>query len=284
MDKYYFDDSLDAKGKQKHAHFLNDVQLRGTTTVLSVIAKPLTYWASGLAVGHLGWMPINNSATKKPNPYPERLEAVRERFAEIKGLSDEEYLAELDTAYKAHAQKLDTTATAGTNLHAELEKYVKFCLDWCGGIPSDMREFTKSGQERYDAVAMFSDWACANVKRFIVSEAHCYSKETFTGGIVDLVYEDENGYALLDFKSAKEAYDSHFLQNAAYDLAISENGALTKDGIEIWRPKTPFYRYSVLPFGMPEPQVIHNSKPIEDYKRGFCAAVELYRVLDKPKF
>jgi hypothetical protein len=41
--------------RENHVHLLNDKPLIGTSTVVGVIAKPLTWWASGLAVEEMGW-------------------------------------------------------------------------------------------------------------------------------------------------------------------------------------------------------------------------------------
>lgn len=286
MDRYRFDDSINAKGKQNHTHYLNDVPLMGTSTVLNVLAKPLTWWASGLAVAHLGWTPVNDPLTKKKAPKEPRIEAVRERFSEIKNLTDEQYLDCLDEAYRAHSVKLDTSAQVGTDMHAELEAYVKSCINLNESLPFDMQNYTANGGVAHDAVRLFSEWSIENVERFIASEAYCYSKRLWTGGIVDLVYMDNAGnWALLDFKSAKEAYDAHFMQNAGYDIAISENGIFTKDGELVRTIDQPFQHYSVLPFGMPEPTVTHKDN-IQDYKDSFEACVTIHRLsqVGKNKF
>lgn len=282
-DQYRFDDSVNSKtGKQKHVHYLNDKPLLGTSTVLGVLSKPLTWWASGLAVSHLGW--IHSKIDGKVRPRSERLEALHPRFCEIKAMDTEQFLDCLDEAYKAHSVKLDTSAEAGVDMHAELESYVKTCIDGNHGKPVRDRS-------EHAAVDLFSQWAVENVSRFIASEAYCYSKRLWTGGIVDLVYENTVGnLALLDFKSAKEAYDSHFLQNAGYDIAISENGIFTKDGELVSSPSEyhSFTHYSVLPFGMPEPTVIHNDaengKTVNAYKAGFEACVTLHKLIGRSKF
>lgn len=276
MDKYKFDDSLNSKGKPKHVHLLNGEPLLGTSTVLSVLAKPLTWWASGLAVAHLGWIhsKIDGKAIR---PMQERLDALHPRFDEIKGMSDEEFLDCLDQAYKAHSVKLDTSAEAGTDMHAELESYVKLCIDGNKGHPVK----DTSG---HLPVELFARWAVDNVRSFVASEAYCYSKRLWTGGIVDLAFEDQNGqFALLDFKSAKDAYDAHFMQNAGYDIAISENGILTKDGVLVRPMSSGFAYYAVLPFGMPEPEVIVKTNT-QDYRDGFEACVTLHKLIGKSKF
>ena len=181
-------------------------------------------------------------------------------------------------------RSVDTSAEAGVDLHAELESYVKACISGNDGKPVKDRT-------PHNAVNCFASWSCDNVNRFIASEAHCYSKRLWTGGIVDLVYEDSDGnLALLDFKSAKDAYDSHFMQNAGYDIAISENGILTKDGDLVISPEMftkGFNHYSVMPFGMDDPDVIHSfdrEKTPYDYKAGFEACVVLHKLIGKAKF
>lgn len=286
-DQYRFDDSIiesgRGKGTARHVHLLNDEPLLGTSTVLQVLAKPLTWWASGLAVAHLGWTHPKIDG-KAPRPIEERLAIVGPRFEELKAMTDEQFLACLDEAYKAHAVKLDTSAEAGVDLHAELESYVKLCISGNKGKPV-------IDKSEHAAVELFSQWSVENVEVFIASEAYCYSKRLWTGGIVDLVYQRKDGtYGLLDFKSAKEAYDSHFMQNAGYDIAIVENGILTKDGETVIDPfEAPFFsHYAVLPFGMPEPTVVfndeENGKTVEAYRYGFEACVTLHKLIGRSKF
>lgn len=290
MDKYRFDDSIviqkNGKEKQNHTHYLNDVALMGTSSVLNVLSKPLTWWSSGLAMGVMGWKPINikywedgRYKTKKA-PVEPRLEAAAAMLKKIKGrgMTPEKYLALLDQGYAAHSVKLETSADIGTQMHAALEDYVTECIE-----NNDHKPYFAEDHE-HKAVVLFSEWAAVNVKRFMASEAYCYSKRLFTGGIVDLVYQDnDDKYGLLDFKSAQEAYHAHFLQNAGYGIAISENGIFTKDGeLIIEPPKNPFNHYAVLPYGLPEPNVAINSESTESYKQGFEACCILYKLLNSP--
>lgn len=256
-----------------HIHTLDGKPLIGTSTALSVLAKPLTWWASGLAVAELGWTPINGK-DKKAIPFEQRLPTASERFNEIKNLSPEEYLKLLDKAYRAHSTNLKKTATAGTDMHAELEKYVKRMITDQAGKPIPMNGY------EHKAVELFADWAVKNVEQFLVSEAHCYSEELWTGGIVDLIYEDTQGrLIIMDFKSSKDAYLSQFFQDAGYDIAISENGALDKDGNLILKLERSADGYAVFPFGMenPEPQFHFDT---EGAKKGFKASVCLHRLLN----
>lgn len=274
MKKYRFIDEPDKKGKPQHVHTLDEQPLLGTSTVLGVLAKPLTWWAAGLAVAHLGWTPITDTKTRKKNPREPRIEAVQERFDIIKQMDADTFLTCLDEAYYAHSKKLDTSAQAGTDMHAELEKYVKRCIADNDGIPIPVEE------AEHVAVLLFAEWAEQyGVGKFLYSEAHCYSETLWTGGIVDLVYEDKSGnLCLLDFKSAKEAYDVHFMQNAGYDIAIQENGIFTKEGRQLAVITKPFAYYSVFPFGMDNPQPSFR-EDTENLKGGFRACVFLHKLI-----
>jgi hypothetical protein len=262
--KYKFDDSIDEYGKQKHIHTLNGKALIGTSTVLNVLSKPLTWWASGLACAELGWL--------QPKEYlPEEvIEKAGKSLEEIKNMSVEEYIKLLNKAYRAHSVKLDKTAKKGTDLHEELSKYVKSKIE-----KSNIPDIEFDGK-----ILPFIAWANNNVKEFIASETYCYSERLWIGGIVDCVAVLKDGTtAIIDFKSAKEAYDSHFLQCAGYDLQISENGILTKEGGLI-KKIDKIDSYIVVPFGakVVMPTIKNNT---DDYKKGFESALVLYKLMNK---
>ena len=112
--------------KQEHLHQISDdgenwKPLLGTSSVVGVLNKNgLTYWASGLAVGKLGWTNPKNASKEQ------RLDTVVPYLENIKQMQPEAFLALLDDAYKAHATKLKDSALSGTDMHAELEAY----RDW----------------------------------------------------------------------------------------------------------------------------------------------------------
>jgi hypothetical protein len=264
---YKFDDV-------NHIHSLDGKPLMGTSTVVGVMSKPLTWWASGLAVSELGWTPINGK-DKKPVPIKDRLPIAAQKFAEIKTLNDEEFLKLLDKAYGAHASSLKKSAVKGTDMHEELEKYVKKCIKSYGGVPMP------DSKNEHVAVRLFSDWAFENVKKFLVSEGHCYSEKLWTGGIVDLLFLDkQDRLGIMDFKSSKEAYLSQFLQTAGYDLEIAENGIFDANGTQTYVPDRSIGYYAVFPFGMehPAPQFHFDTAAA---RQGFKACVILHRLVSQ---
>lgn len=250
--------------KGEHLHTLNGRPLIGTTTVCQVISKPLVWWAAGMAVGKLGW---TNGKYAKPE---DRLKCAETALAAIRDLSSEAYLKLLDDAYSAHSKRLKEAAKGGTDMHAELEIYVKRCLAE-GGKPIAIPTLEATHQ----AVAIFAAWALENVDHFIWSEAHCYSETMWTGGISDCgaILKDDKT-AIIDFKSSKEAYFSQFVQLGGYAQAIEENGLYTSTG-EATHSPIKIDAITVFPFGGGAPTTIY---AVEDYQRAFISALTIHKL------
>lgn len=262
---------FECEGKS-HLHTLDGKPMIGTSSAASVLAKPLTWWASGLACAKFGW--INKGNKKKGwTPKAKRLANAAMYFLRIKKMTDEEYLTLLDEAYAAHAEKLDSSAVEGTDLHAEIEKYIKnhmLCQK------SNMKDTTV-----YDPkIQPFIDWSISKVKRFLWSEMHCYSERLWVGGITDFGFEDKEGlYSVGDIKSSKEAYLSQFWQDAGYDIQISENGGFDKDGNKVFTLDKPISYYTVFPFGMDKPEAQYHYD-VSGSKEAFEAEILLYKKLN----
>ena len=259
-DVYQFD-------SEQHIHTLNGKPLTGTSSVVGVLYKPLSWWASGKAVEILGW--TNSKKVKKE----ERIKTAEQSLKEIKELTPEEYLKLLDKAYRNHYSSLNKSAKKGTDLHAILEKYVK----------SQLGQDYKLTEEETKLVEPFIKWSEKNVKKFIASEAHCYSKELWVGGITDCIAELNDGsVAVIDFKSSREAYPSQFLQTAGYAIQIEDNGLFSANGKLSKKLDKPITKLIIVPFGAEEivPSIRNQ---IDQYKQGFKSAVNLYRLLGMDK-
>lgn len=263
--RYRFDNA-------EHLHILDGKNLYGTTTVLGIIAKPLTWWASGMACATLGW--INPKPSRGPIPSRESvLAAAKIGFDSIKAMDLEQYTALLSKAYKAHSKELDRTAVAGVDLHAECETYILYCLKNNGGKPVELVHMDARVQS-------FAVWAMSHVKQFLWAEMNHYSEKLWVGGQSDLGYIDLEGKLVLgDIKSAKEAYFSHFCQMGAYDIQIMENGGFDPMGNQTFQVPNlvGFHRYEVFAMGQPNwngPAVEVNTGL---YKRAFEAALELFK-------
>lgn len=271
----------------EHLHTLRGQPLIGTSSVADVLKKDgLTYWASGLAVGVFGATDgkvltkiKNGKATAEEKEAMEN--SAIEVLNQIKEMNLDDYILMLHKAYGAHAVRLKDSAKEGTDMHAELELYVKACIETNNGIPLTLVDY----KTEHEAVKIFYTWAVANVKRFVWSEIHAYSEVLWTGGISDCGYEKHDGtIGIIDFKSSKDAYDSQFFQCAGYAIEIEENGGFDKDGNKIFDlDGKKITELAVLPFGMekPEPQIY--KKGVEVAKESFVAEVTLYKNMNFEK-
>lgn len=258
--------------KENHIHLLNGQPLIGTSSMSSVLSKPLTYWASGLACEKFGWI-SKGSKEKGWTPKELRLKSAEEAITKIMAMDTEEYLNLLDEAYSAHANVLKTSAKGGIDMHEVMEKYVRYCIDNFGGTP-------KLVQTDNAKLKIFVDWAITNVKKFLWSEVHCFSKELWLGGISDCGFEDNDGkIAILDFKSSKDVYLSQFWQCAGYAIQLEENGGFTPEGEQLFKLDKAIDYVAVLPFGMEKPEVKTNID-MRGSKEAVAAMLLLYKKLN----
>lgn len=259
MNRYKFDET-------QHLHTLDGKALTGTSTALKVLSKPLSWWASGKALELMGW-----TATKAEKQ--SRIDAAANVLGNIKKMGVKEYLALIDKAYRNHKDSLDKSASKGTDLHAELERYIKWIMSGKKGL------YTPN-----ERIVPFVEWSEKNVKKFLWSEAHCYSERLWTGGIADAgAILNDDSVTVIDFKSSKEAYTSQFIQCAGYALALEENGLFDKDGNFQFKVGWNFDKFIIFPFGQEKLEPWENDKPIDELKKGFENAVQLYRLLELGK-
>lgn len=256
--------------EKEHVHLLNGKPLTGTSSVEAVMSKPLTWWASGKAVEMLGWVSENireNGRIVGKVPEKDRLKAAAKVLKKVKKDTVKKYLVRLDEAYRAHHTDSATTKKDGTNLHEELETFVKSRMGLIKKFPAPS-----------ERIMPFVKWADENVEKFLWSEAHCFHEDLWVGGVIDAGALLKTGQtAVIDFKRAKEAYVEHFIQASGYALQIERNGIWDKTGT---KNKTigKIDALIVVAFGAKEikPEIRFD---IDAYKRGFEWCVGLYRLL-----
>lgn len=260
--------------EQEHLHQLNVngewKNLSGTSSIVGVLQKNLVWWSAELAA-----VECLEAGLKIPTIRDEYLEAVasKDKKKAIDALQKKYPI--FKKARFAHFNEKKKKAEKGVDLHAELERFIK---DW---IATNHFLYTKS----YPAQIMpFIEWSEKNVKKFLWSEAHCYSQELWTGGIADFGCELNNGTLVLgDFKSSKSDYLSHHIQGAGYAIEIEENGLLDKDGNLLMKLDRPIEKILIVPFGADVVEPKESNIGIGDLKKGFKACVELYRILGQEK-
>jgi hypothetical protein len=265
--------------KREHLHTLGGKALIGTSTACGVIGKDgaLAWWAAELAAVE---------ALSTDTFHPE----LRGEFEAVKKISDaKERKAAMDAlqrkypAFKAarfaHYNAKNEAADKGTDMHAELEKYVKACIG-IGGAAVEL----KVAEDWNEKTIAFSRWAVEHVERFLLSEAHCYSERLWVGGITDCVAKMKDGrFAVIDFKSAREAYRSMFVQTAGYIIQLEENGAVDAEGKLIISAMSPIDKITamyIVPFGSKNPTPVEQFD-VDGFKSAFKAAVTLYKQINQ---
>ena len=262
---------------ENHIHLLDGKPLMGTSTIVDVIGKPLAWYGAGCAVKEFGCPDPklltklhNGKATKEEKDI--LINAAQEVIGRwnLEPITFSEILHLWNRAYRAHHDYKETRADVGTDMHRELEVYIKNCIA-CGGAP--MAPSPDCSKEE----TFFAEWSLNNVNRFLWSEAHVFSERLRTGGITDAGCLVNNGSTcILDFKSAKEPYLSHFVQCGGYSIAVSENGLYDKDGNRIG-PKYCAKSLVVLTFGLDTTPKIRVENVVSKWERRFESAVDLHK-------
>lgn len=246
---------------RKHLHTYDGAPLRGTSSVGDIIAKTLHWWSAELAA-----VTCLEAGEHIPTIREEYLAVSKlpylQKKAGIKALEDKYPI--FKKARWAHDEVKNNSADKGTDMHAELERYVKNCIKDNQGKPF----LVETGEDVHKAVVLFSIHAVDEVEKFLWSEGHCYSTdpELWVGGISDCGALLKNGKgAIYDFKSSKDAYFSHFLQATLYGMQIKENGVVDKNGNLVLRLDKPIGAVCVVPFGSedPTPQVRYDIDDLE---------------------
>jgi len=212
---FYFDDSLTAGGNKRHDYYLDRKKLTGVTTVLQTIAKPnLLQWYADMAVSSLGWLnPKYNSPEKAQ-------EAAKTELEAIKVLSVDEWITRLSEARLSANKRKEDSGTIGTDVHAEVEKYIKLMISDQAGKPMEMNSYEN------ELVKKFVDWSIANVQEFLESEKKMFSKEMWLAGTCDFTFIGKDGRKYVgDLKTSNGIYDrTYFAQTAAYRMILEEMG------------------------------------------------------------
>lgn len=247
---------------REHLHTFQDKPLIGTSTAMNVVAKNLTWWAAELAAvealesgNHIPTIRAEYLTACASPDKKKAIDALQKKYPPFKA------------ARFAHFNVKNEKAKQGTDLHAELERFVN---DQMSGVTD----------ATYEArIQPFIDWAKENVKIYLWSEGHCYSEKMWVGGISDVGVELNDGeIAIIDFKSSKEAFVTHFFQIAGYDLQVTENGWFDKDGKQLGKLDKPITKHIVVPFGAQTVVPVVSEKVVIN-REAFEHAIGLYKIM-----
>lgn len=203
--KYFADE----KGEKKYT---------GITTILGTLAKPMLIpWAAKMVV----------ECIKEKAPFREIAHDQGEQEQEIEAFY-EVSPALLEEAQKAHTKKKEKAGEHGTDMHAEVEQYIKNCIENSYGKP-----FASTAMGR---IKPFEEWAIANVKQFLFSERPVHSISLFLAGTIDFGCMMKDGKRRIgDLKTGSGIYYEAILQCEAYQLLAEEEGDEKYNGSVIVR-------------------------------------------------
>ena len=226
-----------------HSYTLDGKRLTGVTTILGVISKPaLIGWAARMAVEYIEEAPMWAEGCKYKVD------------GKVYTITQEV----LDDARKAHAQKRDKAAEAGISIHEWIESFIE---DPSVELPEDKIANAQAKQ--------FLAWQFKNKVKFLESEKRIYSEKLWFAGTVDAVAEIDGKKYVVDFKTMAKMWDkTPFFQTAGYQICLEEMGE--KD----------FHGSLILLLPKDGKLEEHYDYDLATNKKGFLAALELYRTLN----
>jgi len=187
--------------EKKHLYYYDGKPMTGCTTILGVLAKPaLIPWAAKMATDYVK----EHAITKFKDDDGNQLFSV-----------DGETL---ENARNAHRKKKEDAAESGTDLHALVEEYVRYCIEHDTG-----RSTVANAGDAPESIQPFCKWAREQGIRFIATETRLYSKELWVAGTVDLVFQKGGKRFVGDIKTYKKLWDRvPLIQCAGYALMWEE--------------------------------------------------------------
>jgi hypothetical protein len=258
------DFKFDAK---KHAYFLNGKPMLGCTSVLGVIAKPaLVPWAAKMATEYIS----------------ANCDFVKEDVAEGNDGYFKVREADLSEAKSAHRKKKEDAADKGTDLHALVEEYVKWCIELGGNAQMPI---VAHYVERWAPLQFFIEWAQKQEIRFIATEQRLYSKSLWVAGTCDLIFEKGGKRFVGDIKTYKKIWDRvPLIQCAGYALMLEEMSGFHMD-VETRVPNEAIDGYCVI--CLPKERSFNEAEDVlwsfdpQTDREAFISAVKLYKYLNQ---
>ena len=238
-------------GPSGRFYLVDGESLPSVTHILQVIGKPaLINWAANqertLVMDAAA--DLYEDLCKIPTPMPRTayLTTLQARLGKV----------------KAHKRELEKAGEIGAQVHHLVEWNLRRELGQTVGPEPRVVD------DAQWAFMSFQDWANSvdlkpkHIEQTVFSRVHGYA------GTMDLLAEVNGVLILIDFKTGKAIYAEAFLQNAAYQVALSEMGHSTPTGGLIVRlPKIqtdPAFEVAAVP-------------PVVDLFPTFLAAKELWK-------
>ena len=217
----------------KHRYKINGEYASGVTTALGVIAKPqLIWWAAGEAANYF-----------------------KENVVPGKPLDELEIQEICANARKAHNQKKDKAADAGTYIHNWIESYVN------GESPE-----VPVNPDLKRVVDDFLSWWSSQKIEVVAPEQKFCSPSLMLAGTADLVCKVDGKLTIMDWKTGSGIYPEMFLQLGAYALMWEEE-----------HPDQPIERLHVVNASIKNMFDDLYREDVQFFKDGYLKALELYK-------
>ena len=119
---------------------------------------------------------------------------------------------------------VDEKASVGTLAHAMIQTFLREVIKE-DVFDINMGDYTPNQtNQALLSFAKFKKWYNENDIEPILSEVGFVSEDYKFGGTIDLYCKLNGEYTLVDFKTCKAIYSEHFIQLAAYEQLLVENG------------------------------------------------------------
>lgn len=231
------------------------------THILQVIGKPaLINWAANqertLVSEASADLYEDLARLAKPMPRTAYLTTLQARLGKV----------------KAHKRELEKASEIGTQVHALVEWRMRKEL---GQVVGHEPRVLDDAQWAFMA---WEDWAKSVQLKPKLIEQTVYSRVHGYAGTMDLLAEVEGVETLIDFKTGKAIYAEAYLQNVAYQVALSEMGHGTvQAGMVIRLPKIqndPAFEVGIVP---PAAELFPTFLAVKELWKWWFAQEEAYR-------
>ena len=131
-----------------------------------------------------------------------------------------EYERWLKEARTAHKRSLNEASALGTDVHAEVEAYIKKAIGYGGKLHGVI------DTDCSEQCQLFQKWAIENDVTFLASEKVVYSKRLWTAGTLDFLCIINGKLTVGDVKTSNWISPKHFLQCGAYASFYEERESI----------------------------------------------------------
>jgi hypothetical protein len=201
--------------RQKHVYTVDDEVVPNVTSITGVIAKQ----------GLDGWK------------FKQALEHLEGRLRP--GLDEVAIRRLLDDAAVAADKVTREAGYIGSSTHKWIEQRVEQAL--ASGVPLAKQSAILPAHEAVMAGAVaYAEWEAEAKPKYLACERKVLSREHRFVGTLDLLAELDGKRTLIDIKTSNRIYAEHWLQAAAYQIALEEeDGEAVEQRAILHLPKVP---------------------------------------------